>query len=103
MAMKHQFSSAYLVYDSYSDLQKLQKMYYINHIDSFSIHAHVCAQKSFKRTSSGFDLVTPMTRKSIFTHDAVVFDSFEADYQSKAVPSALLSLVSLMLQLHKVL
>ena len=33
-------------------------MYYINHIDFFSIHVNACAQKSSKRTCPGFDSVT---------------------------------------------
>ena len=38
---------------------KVKVRYYINHIDFFSIHANVCAQKSLKRTCAGFDPVTP--------------------------------------------
>ena len=35
-------------------------MYYIHHIDFFSIHTDVCAQKFLKHTSPGFDSVTPL-------------------------------------------
>ena len=43
-------------------------MYYINHIDSFSIHSNVCAQKSVKRTCQGFDPVTPLYFFFFFLH-----------------------------------
>ena len=34
-------------------------MYYMNHIDFFSVDANVCAQKFLKCTCPSFDLVTP--------------------------------------------
>ena len=51
--MGHQNSYVCLVYISCSDQSKLQEMYYINHIGSFSIHSNVCVQRSSKRTCSG--------------------------------------------------
>ena len=46
---------------SYSYTQnRFLEMYYIHHINFFSIHANVCAQKSLKRTSPGFDSVAPL-------------------------------------------
>ena len=48
--MGHQNSNVSLVYISSSDHEKLQGTYFINPIDSFSIHSNVCAQKSLKRT-----------------------------------------------------
>lgn len=35
-------------------------MYYINHIDCFSIHANFCSQKSLKHTCPCFDSVVPL-------------------------------------------
>ena len=35
-------------------------MYYINHIDFYSVHANMCAQKSLKRTCPGFDQIMPL-------------------------------------------
>ena len=46
---------------SYSYTQnRFLEMYYIHHINFFSIHATVCARKSLKRTFPGFDSVTPL-------------------------------------------
>ena len=45
-------------------------MYYVNHIDFFSIDANVSDQKSLNRTSPDFAPITPPHRVKILTGKA---------------------------------
>ena len=67
MAMGHQFSYISLVYIVHDRVNRnCEKVYYVNHIDFYSIHDNECAQKSFKRNCPSFDLVMPLLLNNVF-------------------------------------